>query len=111
MAIKKAFTQAQLDWWISKKKPSVGKFDGVMQEGDRFYYTDEHNIKREIIPLEQQEDLIIKKYKEKDYGLSSADKFYSKIANDYCGISRQKVQKTLMKIPSLSAVCASYSCK
>lgn len=99
--VKRAFTKNMLRWWLNQNQPRVHKFDGVVYENSKFYYDDpkSKHVRKQIIPLEDQEEFIINKYKDPQYGLNSADKFYNKLRSEYTGIAREKVKDVLMKIP------------
>jgi len=65
---------------------------------DKFYYTNE-GIKKEIIPLQDQDKFIADLYQDEKHGLTSAGKFYKYIESNYTGISNAKVNQVLERIP------------
>ena len=96
--MKHYFTKNMLDWWVKQGKPNISKFKGVTQEGDKFYFTDK-DVKKEIIPLQEQDKFIADLYQDGKHGLTSAGKFYKYIVSNYAGISRTKVNEVLERIP------------
>lgn len=102
MLLRRPFTQKQLDWWVRNKYPKAGKFTSVEHnvKTDTFTHTDDKGITRQIIPLEEQEDLIIELYTDAKTGLVSKEKFYKYLQDRYIGITQAYLGKVLMKVPS-----------